>query len=451
MIGENAFPRLSQDVTIPSTVTTIKKNAFEAYNWYHLQITIPESVKTIEENAFLVDDKVYHTVYKFYGLKGSVAEKYAEKYTDIIEFIEDKVVIAGDALYKVENEEYNVQGMLSVGEKSELSVSHLPMNVDKTKDKITWKVSDSKNISIEYSEDSFEDAMTVKVKGLKKTDIPVTLTCTVGTQSVTIPFEIYDNTVYKNGEYIYTENNDGTINITGYTGEDANLSIPDKIEGKTVVSLQGFADNDDIQSVTIPRTVTEIQYYAFKNCVNLANVTFETSSQLKNIGKYAFEASGLKNITIPNSVSEIGAQAFGNCSRLENVTLSKKLKGIEYEVFYKCVSLKSITIPENVTYIAEEAFCESGLTTIIIPKNVESIGYYAFRNSEQLKKVVIKNKAVYIGKAAFMYCAIESLTLEGTDNQITGNRYAFSNNKKLVSSSYRCEMKDYSVHTIAGQ
>ena len=53
----------------------------------------------------------------------------------------------------------------------------------------------------------------------------------------------------------------------------------------------------------------------------------------KNIGKYAFEASGLKNITIPNSVSEIGAQAFGNCSRLENVTLSKKLKGIEYEVF----------------------------------------------------------------------------------------------------------------------
>ena len=451
VIGENAFPRLSQDVTIPSTVTTIKKNAFEAYNWYHLQITIPESVKTIEENAVLVDDKVYHTVYKFYGLKGSVAEKYAEKYTDIIEFIEDKVVIAGDALYKVENEEYNVQGMLSVGEKSELSVSHLPMNVDKTKDKITWKVSDSKNISIEYSEDSFEDAMTVKVKGLKKTDIPVTLTCTVGTQSVTIPFEIYDNTVYKNGEYIYTENNDGTINITGYTGEDANLSIPDKIEGKTVVSLQGFADNDDIQSVTIPRTVTEIQYYAFKNCVNLANVTFETSSQLKNIGKYAFEASGLKNITIPNSVSEIGAQAFGNCSRLENVTLSKKLKGIEYEVFYKCVSLKSITIPENVTYIAEEAFCESGLTTIIIPKNVESIGYYAFRNSEQLKKVVIKNKAVYIGKAAFMYCAIESLTLEGTDNQITGNRYAFSNNKKLVSSSYRCEMKDYSVHTIAGQ
>lgn len=49
------------------------------------------------------------------------------------------------------------------------------------------------------------------MKGLKKTDIPVTLTCTVGTQSVTIPFEIYDNTVYKNGEYIYTENNDGTI------------------------------------------------------------------------------------------------------------------------------------------------------------------------------------------------------------------------------------------------
>ena len=50
MIGENAFPRLSQDVTIPSTVTTIKKNAFEAYKLYHLLITKHESVKTIEEN-----------------------------------------------------------------------------------------------------------------------------------------------------------------------------------------------------------------------------------------------------------------------------------------------------------------------------------------------------------------------------------------------------------------
>ena len=47
--------------------------------------------------------------------------------------------------------------------------------------------------------------------------------------------------------------------------------------------------------------------------------------------------------------------------------------------FINVLSLKSITIPENVTYIAEEAFCESGLTTIIIPKNVESIGCYAFR------------------------------------------------------------------------
>lgn len=102
---------------------------------------------------------------------------------------------------------------------------------------------------------------------------------------MTIPFEIYDNTVYKNGEYIYTENNEWTINITGYTGEDANLSIPDKIEGKTVVSLQGFADNDDIQSVTIPRTVTEIQYYAFKNCVNLANGHFRNEFSIEKYWK----------------------------------------------------------------------------------------------------------------------------------------------------------------------
>ncbi|MCH5166211.1 MAG: leucine-rich repeat domain-containing protein, partial [Clostridiales bacterium] len=93
---------------------------------------------------------------------------------------------------------------------------------------------------------------------------------------------------------------------------------------------------------------------AFKNCKSLASATI--AEGVKEIGKNAFEGSGLKTLTIPKGIKGISESAFYNCKSLETVTLSRSVTDIGSSAFYDCVSLKSISIPRNVTHIYRYAF-----------------------------------------------------------------------------------------------
>jgi hypothetical protein len=68
------------------------------------------------------------------------------------------------------------------------------------------------------------------------------------------------------GDFRYANNPGDTVTITGYTGNGGAVTIPDKINGKTVIGigteaffdkeafLDGNKDNKNITSVTIPDT-----------------------------------------------------------------------------------------------------------------------------------------------------------------------------------------------------
>jgi hypothetical protein len=67
--------------------------------------------------------------------------------------------------------------------------------------------------------------------------------------------------------------------------------------------------------VTIPNSVTTLDYYTFQGCSGLTNVTIGKSVAM--IGDYAFAyCSSLINVTIPKSVTRIGSYAFRYCSNL---------------------------------------------------------------------------------------------------------------------------------------
>ena len=84
------------------------------------------------------------------------------------------------------------------------------------------------------------------------------------------------------GDYEYSLLNDGTVEITNYTGNDTDIVIPAELDGKRV---------------------TEIGSFAFDSCTSLVNVKIPDS--VLKIGNYAFmRCSGLKNITLSDSVVE---------------------------------------------------------------------------------------------------------------------------------------------------
>lgn len=116
-------------------------------------------------------------------------------------------------------------------------------------------------------------------------------------------------------DYTYTENEDGTVTITSYTGDAEELVIPSEIEGKTVSAIgSGIfsplnGGNSTVKKITVPASVKTIGEEAFACADALEEVYIEDG--VTEIGELAFSGCmNLKKITIPKSVEKIGKGAF---------------------------------------------------------------------------------------------------------------------------------------------
>ena len=143
-------------------------------------------------------------------------------------------------------------------------------------------------------------------------------------------------------EYHITSNN--TVEVTGsawFGGSE--LIIPEKVtcSGKeytvTGISDGVFPNNENITYVRIPATVKTIGNEAFDYCKNLTSCTFEGQSKLKEIGNYAFLATGLTTIDIPANVETIGYFSFAYNPALQQVYMhSNNPSGYSSNAFDNC-------------------------------------------------------------------------------------------------------------------
>jgi hypothetical protein len=115
------------------------------------------------------------------------------------------------------------------------------------------------------------------------------------------------------------------------------------IEGTTLVKYNG---NEG--SVTIPSSVTEIDYNAFNGCINMTSVIIPTSVII--IKSAAFNnCENLKSVTFssPSSVTEIWESAFSGCSSLTSIDIPSSVTGIGENAFMGCTNLTNITISHS--------------------------------------------------------------------------------------------------------
>ena len=85
---------------------------------------------------------------------------------------------------------------------------------------------------------------------------------------------VADEKVFKSGNYRYRILEDGTAEITRYSGEDKALKIPETLDGKTVTSIgnQAFRDCSFLTSVELPDSVTSMGVNPFEGCELLKNI-----------------------------------------------------------------------------------------------------------------------------------------------------------------------------------
>lgn len=219
-------------------------------------------------------------------------------------------------------------------------------------------------------------------------------------------------------DYSYEILNDGTLRLYQYEGTDTNIVVPDTIDGRKVTVLgnstfQYCTQASDIESVTLPDSLTTIEKNAFYNCEKLKSVTIPPN--VSSIGLAAF-VEGLSE----SSLTEIKVDPENPYfSEKDGVVFSKdgtKLivfpsgRSGDYQIpdgtvsvgdyaFYYCVNVSSITVPGSVRSLGEGAFGNcSSLTKAVLNEGLEEIGEYAFQSSSGIRDIIIPASVKSVGK-----------------------------------------------------
>lgn len=180
-------------------------------------------------------------------------------------------------------------------------------------------------------------------------------------------------------------------------------------EGVKEVEWSTFSFCDKLKFVYLPKSITIIADEAFAGCSSLADISIP--AKVKEIGGSAFwGCSNLKKIDLPKKLERIESYTFA-FSGLKKIELPETVSYIGDEAFYQC-KFKTVKFPKILSYIGRNAFyCCQSIEEIVIPGSVETISYSAFGMCSALKTVVIENGVKYINEEAFCCSGIETLVL----------------------------------------
>lgn len=175
-------------------------------------------------------------------------------------------------------------------------------------------------------------------------------------------------------------------------------------------------------TVTLPPTVTYVDYCGFYNC-ELSSI--ELPAALTTIGGYSFAYTKLTSISIPEGVEELGASAFNKCDKLMSVSLPSTLRVIGGSCFYK-VPFTTIALPEGLETIQKTAFLFSGLESVTLPSTLRTIGEGAFQGTA-LTAITIPEGMETLGDECFYNCPISEITIPASVTAVGAGAFSGTN------------------------
>lgn len=284
------------NLSIPSSVTTIKSNAF--YNCTSItKVTIPSGVTTVGGWAFKGCTNL--TTVNWNAVNCADFEDSCEPFTSL----------------------HNIQNFIFGN-----SVNHIPAYMCCDLDGLT-------TVSIPKSVTSIGHMAFCLCDNLNKVEISdLAKWCNIDFEDYTANPLDYGKNLYLNGTKV------------------TNLTIPNTV---TKIEDYTFYNCTSLTSVTFPNSVTEIGSYAFRGCTGLTSLSFGNS--LTSIGHRAFTGcSSLPSIEIPSTVNSVGQYAFSGCSGMTLLTIPNSITSFGILAFNGCNGLTAIrsklTVPQSVTY-----------------------------------------------------------------------------------------------------
>lgn len=157
-------------------------------------------------------------------------------------------------------------------------------------------------------------------------------------------------------EYIYDEEGEYTITITGVSGIQYGF-------------LMGV---ENVIEVIIPNNITSLPNDVFRGCSNL------------------------EKVVLPNGISSIGSMFCYGCGNLVELNLPDGLENIGITFLCMC-GLDEVIFPYGISVITANTLNGSNVSNIVIPKSVTSIGNYVLQSCQNLSYIEIPNSVESIG------------------------------------------------------
>lgn len=204
------------------------------------------------------------------------------------------------------------------------------------------------------------------------------------------------------------QNNGYYIILTGYTGSETTVVVPDTIESLPVREIAyrafaattarawilpdsiekicggAFADSAAVEIRLPQNPALYLESSALSSTQNLRRITLPEG--ITTLPDYCFSMSGIHSINIPSSVTSIGENCF-SYSSLTGIHIPANVKTLGISAFENCEELSTLTFAQKgLTAIPNYCFegCKS-LKNIVLPKTVKSIGNCAFKLGETFK------------------------------------------------------------------
>lgn len=182
----------------------------------------------------------------------------------------------------------------------------------------------------------------------------------------------------------------------------------------------------NLQSLSLPPTLTSIPTYCFQYCCNLKKLSLPNT--ITTINSSAFSnCPSLIYLTIPDTVTYING-SFNTCTNLQLLILSNNLATITSSTFSGCYNLSFLTLPSNLTSAGTSAFnsCYS-LRYLTINDGLTDIPSGLFSNCQSLISLTIPAGVTTINSNAFSYAySMRELHFQATTPPTIANSNAFT-------------------------
>ena len=242
---------------------------------------------------------------------------------------------------------------------------------------------------------------------------PVDSAKTSALYTITVPTKLGNYNVTGLGEYSfsgisYSPDHQKDYTLRSFCNQIQSVTIPESV---TSIGKSAFEDCTGLTSLTINSVATSIGAYAFASCTSLTSLSLVGNFQ--TIGEQAFAYCGMTSLTTDADITSIGEYAFSHCTSLTSLSLTGSVQTIGYQAFACCTSLTSLSLTGDIQKIGDYAFgyCSS-LYTATLSKNLTSIGTYAFEYCTSLNSIEIPGKVTEIGDYAFIDAGLTSVTID---------------------------------------